>query len=180
MRARIDFAALAAALLDRAHLLVPAWLPQGQERHGRWYVGDFDGQAGESANVNLRTGQWIDNAAPDEECGGDLISLYARLHNLNNGQAALALMDELGWQRPQDDGPAPRALPAPAPAPVATAAAPVAPVGGPAAVPAPAAATGPKWRAVVPVPPHAPAPGFRFSYKDKKSNAWVELDAVAT
>lgn len=75
----IDFVSLAAALLDRAYTLVRQWLPHGTERNGRWYVGDFDGGEGESANVNLATGQWIDNAALDEDKGGDLISLYARI-----------------------------------------------------------------------------------------------------
>ena len=50
-RRPIDFAGLAAALLARAHSLVPMWLPAGAERNDRWYVGDFDGGAGESANV---------------------------------------------------------------------------------------------------------------------------------
>ena len=95
----INWVDLAAALLDRAHSLVPQWLPHGVERNGRWYVGDFDGGDGESANVNLHTGQWIDNAAPDEDKGGDLISLYARIRGLNNGQAARELMRDLGWQR---------------------------------------------------------------------------------
>ncbi len=95
----IDWGGLAAALLDRAHSLVPQWLPHGVERNGRWYVGDFDGGDGESANVNLQTGQWIDNAAPDEDKGGDLISLYARIRGLNNGQAARELMRDLGWER---------------------------------------------------------------------------------
>lgn len=38
-----------------------------------------------------------------------------------------------------------------------------------------------RWRAVLPVPRHAPIPQrFRFGFKDKKAGAWVELDAVKT
>lgn len=162
----IDFVGLAAALLERAHLLVPQWLPAGVERNGRWYIGDFDGSPGESANVNLRTGQWIDNAAPDEEKGGDLISLYARVHHLNNGQAARQLMRELGWERSQ---PARHSRPAQA-----------------ASAPTPAAPTAQaepsrhdsKWRAIVPVPSHAPPPRFRWGYQDKPTGERVELEAV--
>jgi putative DNA primase/helicase len=83
----IDFVGLAQALLDRAHTLVPQWLPKGFERAGRWYCGDFDGGEGESANVNLKTGQWIDNGGTDDDRGGDLISLYARIRGINMGLA---------------------------------------------------------------------------------------------
>ena len=106
-RTPIDFARLADALLQSADSWVSSWLPHGTERNGRWYVGDFDGGAGESANVNLRTGQWIDNAAPDVDKGGDLISLYARIRGLNMGQAARELMQDLGWVRPEHQAHAP-------------------------------------------------------------------------
>ena len=101
----IDFGRLADALLRNADSWVSQWLPRGVHRNGRWYVGDFDGGDGESANVCLKTGRWIDNAAPDVDKGGDLISLYARIHNLNNGQAARALMDLLGWNPPAPRSP---------------------------------------------------------------------------
>lgn len=192
MHEPIDFAGLAAALLGRAHLLLPQWLPQGTERNGRWYVGDFDGGAGESANVNLRTGQWIDNAAPDEDKGGDLISLYARIRGLNNGQAARELMRDLGWQRQPAPGVKGAAGAARWPQAGETthgaAAAGVAddrPPGhgggddasredGPAA---PRSQRSTRWKPIVPVPPHAPAPRFRWGWRDA-AGAWVELDAV--
>lgn len=170
----IDFAGLAAALLDRIDSLLPQWLPNGIERSGRWYVGDFDGSPGESANVNMATGQWIDNAAPDEDKGGDLISLYARIYNLNNGQAARTLMRDLGWERVQ----------APAHTPPARASGDQRPE-PPAAGDGPPGAAGAKrrskWRAITPVPPHAPAPDFRFGYKDvKRGGVWVDQDATQT
>ncbi len=173
-RTPIDFARLAAALLERAPTLVPQWLPRGVERNGRWYVGDFDGSPGESANVNLRTGQWIDNAAPDQEKGGDLISLYARIHNLNNGQAAVKLMELLGWQREQQGRQAaPRTPPARASEPSGHAPAEDAQAGP---VPAPVSAS--RWVPVIPVPEHAPVPKFRWAYRDKRRDEWVELEAV--
>lgn len=187
-RTPIDFPGLAAALLERAHILVPQWLPAGFERAGRWYCGDFDGAAGESANVNLATGQWIDNGGGDDDRGGDLISLYARIRGLNNGQAARELMRDLGWERPHDVGPVQASAPAehapagdgeepPLPEPDAVAGhQPRRSQGGDRPQKRPQ-----KWQAVVPVPPHAPAPTFVFGYKDaKQGNAWVELNATRT
>lgn len=176
----IDFVGLAAALLDRAPTLVPRWLPCGREQGGRWYVGDFDGAEGESANVNLRTGQWIDNGGGEDDKGGDLISLYARIHGLNNGQAALELMRELGWERQAqlaprgarsheraaaeepvaDDGPPPDDVPAEADR-------------TPAARPLTE-----RWKSMLPVPRHAPkVQRFRFSFKNKHTGRWEEHEA---
>lgn len=182
-RRPIDFAGLAAALLRQVDALVLRWLPNGIERNGRWYVGDFDGAPGDSANVNMSTGQWIDNAAPDEDKGGDLISLYARIHGLNNGQAARRLMQEMGWA-PIDDRPAARpdsGMPPPwvdevigTPAPAT--------VSPPAAQPALAAQAKRRsmWRAVTPVPPMAPKPSFSWGYHDKRMDVWHEIEAVRT
>ncbi|HET7862986.1 MAG TPA: hypothetical protein VFL86_01145 [Burkholderiaceae bacterium] len=169
--APIDYAGLAAALLREAHTLVPRWLPQGVERNGRWYVGDFDGSAGESANVNLNTGQWIDNAAPDQDKGGDLISLYARIHNLNNASAARELMRDLGW------GPAPASAPHRPAKAAGTAQSPAAPEATPDPQPVKRKSL---WRPIVPVPAHAPQPRFRFGYHDKKAGQWVDQDATRT
>lgn len=101
----IDYVALAAALLERAPVLVPVWLPEGY-KHGRyWYVGDFDGSPGKSANVNLRSGAWGDNGRPGDS-GRDLISLYGRIKGLSNRLAAIELMADNGWRQLQ--APAPR------------------------------------------------------------------------
>jgi predicted P-loop ATPase len=160
--APIDFVGLAKALANRSREFCERWLPYGHERNRRWYVGDFDGGAGESANVNLDTGQWIDNAAPQEDVGGDLISLYARIHGLANGKAARELMDWLGWAH--DDVQAPvREAPAKA---------------ADAAEPAPAGKEG-RWQPIAPVPPKCPRPqSFRWGYYDKKGGRRIELDAV--
>lgn len=192
-RPPIDFARLNDALLQQVETLLRRWLPNGVERNGRWYVGDFDGSAGESANVNMATGQWIDNAAPDEDVGRDLVSLYARIHNMSNGEAAHVLMQDLGWERPSDDDarqpaqarpPASVQAPAHADEPPAQPQEGTEPAGdGAGSAPAkPGGKRAPRWRAVTPVPPHAPKPTFIFGYKDKTKpgSPWVELDAVAT
>lgn len=173
----IDFGALAQALLDRAHIVVPQWLPGGEERNGRWYVGDFDGGDGESANVNLYTGTWIDNAGGPEDRGGDLLSLYKRVRGYHTMlEAARAVMAEQGWQqaepRPvQASARAADAAPAPAEddAPADPAETPTRP------------ARRERWQSVLPVPAHAPVPKrFIHGFKDKKQDKWVELEAVAT
>lgn len=197
-RTPIDFARLADALLERADALVEEWLPHGEREGKWWYVGDFDGGRGRSANVNLETGGWGDNGS-DGDSGRDLISLYARIHGLSNGEAARELMERLGW------GPAPAPEPqrrsqasarGPAQAPDGESAGgdgrpepppedPVPPGGLHAASPA-----GPptelvrankvaKWQPVVPVPPYVKPPrDFEFGYRDKKrGGVWVPLTA---
>ena len=94
----IDFDGLAAALLERAETLVSQWLPNGVRRGHHWYVGDFDGAKGKSANVNLTTGTWIDNGRPEDK-GGDLTSLYRRVMHLpSQAHAARELMRDQGWR----------------------------------------------------------------------------------
>jgi predicted P-loop ATPase len=95
----IDFAALAAALLERAETLVPQWLPAGRKVGRYWYVGDFDGSAGKSANVNLHTGKWGDNGGGAGDRGGDLVSLYKRIRgHATMLAAARELMGDTGWR----------------------------------------------------------------------------------
>jgi putative DNA primase/helicase len=162
----IDFAGLAAALLDRAQTLVPQWLRGGIQRGHEWVCGDLYGNEGDSCSVNLVSGAWADFGGNDDERGGDLISLYAAIHSLGQREAALELMQQLGMARA--DGPPRRDVPAPA-APEAAAAAP------PETSPAREAS---KWQPIVPVPAHAPAPRFRWGFKDRVSDVWVELEAV--
>lgn len=93
----IDFVSLAATLLARAESLMLQWLPAGKRRGHHWYVGDFHGAEGKSANVNLDTGTWIDNGT--DEKGGDLISLYACIRGMTNADAAREIMADHGWTK---------------------------------------------------------------------------------
>lgn len=87
---QIDFEGLAAQLLSQARTLLPQWLPGGKF-NGREYVcGDLNGGTGTSLSVNTETGLWSDFAKDDCE-GGDLISLYAAINSLSQGEAAKAL-----------------------------------------------------------------------------------------
>lgn len=193
----IDFGGLAAALLQMADAVVPRWLPNGTERNGRWYVGDFDGGAGESANVSLSTGTWIDNAGGGDDRGGDLLSLHKRVFGFHTmREAALAVMDEMGWLPTAAPPPPPREAAAAAAASAAYEAEDAPPWPADDVPPAPAndgagrrAADEPatqkkradRWRSVLPVPPHAPLPkAFTFGFKNKVTGAWEEQTASRT
>jgi predicted P-loop ATPase len=164
----IDFVRLAAELLQRADTLVPDWLRGGVRRGSEWVCGDLSGGEGGSVSVNLSTGRWADFANDDK--GGDLVSLYAAIRNLGQREAALELMEDLGWERQRQAAPARAPRPAPQPGP--------APEPARLGVDAPAARPRSLWRAIVPVPGNAPPCRFRWGYKDKRSGEWVELEAV--
>lgn len=141
---RIDFQDLAQRLLDRAPALVAQWLPGGR-RNGREYQAPRtrDGGPGDSLSVNLVTGAWAHFAS--DERGRDLTSLYAYLrHGGDSVAAARELMPLVGMRVPGQEG-------------VETVATPVRPA-------ASQAANGEKkssvWRAISPVPPHAPRATF--------------------
>jgi putative DNA primase/helicase len=85
----IDFKRLAADLLARADELVPAWLEGGKRSGREWICGDLSGAPGQSCSVNLDNGKWADFAAGVQ--GGDLISLYAAIHGLEQIDAAKEL-----------------------------------------------------------------------------------------
>jgi predicted P-loop ATPase len=146
MTDKIDFAALAAALLPLADTLVPQWLPGGTRRGHEYQCADLSGGAGSSCSVNLTNGRWADFAA--DERGNDLVSLYAAVHGLEAGPAAVTLAHEHGLERVANvKAPRPGNAPPPAPRP-----------------PPPAAPAKPKadegWQVVAPVPDHAPQPTF--------------------
>lgn len=132
----IDFAGLNAELLRQSRRWVEAWLPGGHERNGEWICAGLSGGEGRSCSVNLESGKWADFASGDR--GNDLVSLFAAVEGINNGQAAYRLMQELGLRRDS-------------------------PVQAPAPAPAPPAAQKRKsvWTPIVPVPEHAPAPTFK-------------------
>ncbi len=92
----IDFKAIAAAALARSETLVSGWIPDGKRKGEEWIARNptRDDQHAGSFNINLDTGRWLDFATGDS--GGDLISLYAYLNRLNQGQAARALAEQIG------------------------------------------------------------------------------------
>jgi putative DNA primase/helicase len=87
---RINFDELKGRLLAQADTLIPEWLPGGKRRGREWICGNLSGGAGESLSVNMVTGFWGDFATNDLR-GGDLISLYAAIHQLSQMDAARTL-----------------------------------------------------------------------------------------
>jgi hypothetical protein len=88
---KLDFNALAQRLLLGSETLVPQWLPSGRRRGHEWVCGDLSGGEGTSLSVNLLSGRWADFATSDR--GGDLIDLYAAIHELTMAEAYRELDD---------------------------------------------------------------------------------------
>ena len=159
----IDFADLSASLLQRADRRVPQWLPDGRRAGHEWVCGSLSGGEGRSCSVNLVTGKWADFSSDD--AGTDLVSLYAAIHQLNQGQAARQLMRELGWQRGAVQTSAHKDSPQRT-APDAS---------------AQSSKRKSMWRAVVPVPDSAPDPDFKHWHyaPDDVVGSWAyRLDGV--
>jgi putative DNA primase/helicase len=149
---KINYTALAEALLSRSEELVSAWLPGGTQRGHEYVCADLSGGVGSSTSVNLKTGRWSDFAG--DEKGSDLLSLYAAIHHLSQSHAALAVAREEGLEdvagivmgrSTTGTEPSPR----PPKAPVV--------------------ASKPKndegWQTVVPVPANAPQATFQNAYR---------------
>jgi putative DNA primase/helicase len=142
----IRFGDLAAALLSRAELLLPKWLPGGRVDGHEYNCDNLQGGRGDSTSVNLTTGRWADFAGGDDERGADLLSLYRSIHGISTmAAAALQVAAEEGLQDVAGivhgaaaKPPAPRPAPPPA---------------------RPREQEG--WRSVTPVPAIAPAATFK-------------------
>jgi hypothetical protein len=85
----IAFEVLAAHLLADISGILQIWLPNGRRQGREWCVGSLQGERGQSLQINIDSGRWSDFATGDK--GGDLISLYAALHGLSQGDAAQQL-----------------------------------------------------------------------------------------
>ena len=96
---QIDFASVNAAALAALPDLLGRWLPDGRRQGAEWVATNptrADRRRG-SFSVNMRTGRWADIATGDR--GGDVVSLAAYLHRLNQGEAARKLAAMLGLGR---------------------------------------------------------------------------------
>jgi putative DNA primase/helicase len=93
---KLDFEGLAKTLLGRARELLPSWLPGGKLRGHEFLVGNLSGEAGESLSININTGKWADFAADLK--GGDLISLYAAINSIGQGDAYKRLAEDARFQ----------------------------------------------------------------------------------
>lgn len=177
MTGKIDFKQVAAAALNSIDSLLSAWLPGGK-REGHEFKAlnptRTDNRPGSFA-INLKTGAWADfaDSSPDAK-GGDLISLYAYLHGLDQLDAAREVAAQLGFAI---DSGALRSRPAQASEGVEM----------PSAKPqkrAPEAVgkkkedAGSEWVAVLPVPDDAPEPPVAHRYRGIPSRRWTYRDAA--
>ena len=92
----IDFVAIKHAALQQALPLLNEWLPNGH-LEGDEYVACNPTRADQSPGsfkINIKTGVWSDFATDDK--GGDLISLFAYVRGISQGDAALELAGRLG------------------------------------------------------------------------------------
>jgi len=143
-----DFSGLSRRLLSRAREFLPVWLPGGRMQGREYVCGSLRGGPGSSTSVNVDTGKWSDFADADVR-GGDLISLYAAIHGVKQGEAAKTLADLINFRlrpegsdtRPQKKKDRPQAIPADIPS-------------------APITETPVKDRAVIAPPPDAPQPSM--------------------
>lgn len=94
---QINFKSLARATQEKVDLLVPRWLPDGHREGNEWVARNptREDRTRGSFKINLRRGVWFDFATG--EGGGDLISLYAYLNNIRQGQAAHRIAKEIGY-----------------------------------------------------------------------------------
>lgn len=151
----IKFGALADALLLRIDTLVPDWLPGGKVTNHEYFVHSvWRAEKTPSLSVRMsgeRAGQWRDHGGDHK--GGDLTSLYAAIHGMNMGTAAVELARAHGLEDVAGVMPAnPAAGAAPErPKPVA-----------PQPPPAPSKKPEEGWTVMVPVPEFAPP--FQFSH----------------
>lgn len=90
-----DFKSLNDKLLSHAREIVSDLLPGGKPIGREWTCGDLTGKPGNSCKVNLDTGRWSDFASGTDQ-GGDLISLYAAIHNVSQPEAAGQLAARYG------------------------------------------------------------------------------------
>lgn len=88
---------VAQCALVQSGVLVPEWLPDGDQRNSEWIARNIvrgDREPG-SFRICLDTGRWNDFADPDAH-GGDLVALLAYLRQCNQLEAAKEIDSRLG------------------------------------------------------------------------------------
>ncbi len=93
---KIDFQGINLAAMRALPVLLRRWLPDGRQR-GREYVArnpTRNDRSPGSFAINLVNGRWADFA--DGAKGRDVVSLYAYLRGIGQGEAARELADMLG------------------------------------------------------------------------------------
>jgi putative DNA primase/helicase len=102
----IAFKDFAASLLPRSEELLREWLSNGRKVGREWVVGSLQNEPGDSCKTNLDTGRGSDFATGKK--WGDLLALYAAIHDISQLQAARELGAE--DQPEKHGGAAPRVI----------------------------------------------------------------------
>lgn len=92
------FAEIADALLARAPDVVRHLIPRGRQNGHEYVTGNLQGDRGASLSINTKTGVFKDFASG--EGGGDLISLWAAVRGIQNGEAKAEAESWLGIAPP--------------------------------------------------------------------------------
>jgi|SRR6516165_4084103 hypothetical protein len=101
MKSALDFEGINRTALLALPMLLARWVPDGRRRGREWIARNptrDDRHAG-SFSINMQTGVWAEFAAGAEAKGSDVVSLYAYLRNIGQGDAARELAGLLGISR---------------------------------------------------------------------------------
>lgn len=115
----LDFEGLAEFLLHKCNQFLSSWLPGGRLVGREFVCGGIRGGPGDSFKVNTQTGRWAEFAGDLK--GGDMISLFAAINGLDQGEAAKRLAAQFNYRLASPSAPEPAVEPVPPPpvAPVA-------------------------------------------------------------
>lgn len=91
----INFERLNEALKVHHGSILLEILPGGKLIKNEYTCGNLEGDRGNSFKFNINTGLWSDFATG--ESGRDIISLYAKIKNVTNSQAARTLDERIGY-----------------------------------------------------------------------------------
>lgn len=90
----IDFSRISSELLSGVRTFIHEWLPGGKLVGKEYCCSNLRGGNGDSLKVNIESGEWCDFADPSSR-GGDLVSLWAAINHISQGDAARALRPDL-------------------------------------------------------------------------------------
>ncbi|MBF0190246.1 MAG: DUF3987 domain-containing protein [Magnetococcales bacterium] len=92
---RQDIDRIKSRLLERIESALSHLLPAGKTRYGKFYVGDVDGNPGDSMVLELtgpKAGMWFDHATGQ---GGDIIDLWATIRGWDSRRDFSRILDDI-------------------------------------------------------------------------------------
>jgi putative DNA primase/helicase len=167
---KVDFKQIASAALDSIDRLLNSWLPNGK-REGHEFKALNPNRADQkvgSFSINLTNGRWADFADSDNAAkGGDLISLYGYINNLEPLEAAIEVASQVGIHIERSRKSAQKPAHALANSGVEA----------PPASPPKKEEKEPNWAPISPVPDDAPPVPLAHTVRGKPERTWAYHDA---